>query len=116
MAIEGYDLFDRLFLENPIDPVAEPADYKAFSIGGHLMDAVLVEYAEGESTRTQIINGLLLGTEATVDLDALLAGIDGVGSAFGKMRFAMNFAAVHSTAHAGLRYADKASFKTRLGL
>ena len=121
MAIEGYDLFDRLFLENPIDPVANPSDYEAFDLSGHLIDAVLVDYAEtkddpGGTTRAQIINGLLLGTEATVDLDALLAGIDGVGSAFGKVRFALNFAAVHSAAQSGLKYTDKASFKTRLGI
>ncbi len=114
MAIE-YDLFDRLFLENPLDPATDP-DYQDFSIGGHLMDAVLVEYAEGESTRTQIINGLKLGTDATVDLDALLAGIDGAVGGFNKIRFAMNFAATHSAAEAGLKYTDKASFKTRLGL
>lgn len=114
MAIEGYDLYDRLFLRNPI-PATNP-DHLVFTIGGHLMDAVLVEYAEGETTRTQIINGLELGTEATVDLDVLLAGIDAAVGAFEKVRFAINFAAAHSLAESGLKYTDKASFKTRLGL
>ena len=114
MSIEGYDLYDRLFLDNPF-PSTEPS-HQIFSIGGHLMDAVLVEYAEGESTRAQIINGLELGTEATVDLDALLTGIDAAIGAFEKVRFAMNFAAAHSAAEAGLKYTDKASFKARLGL
>ena len=114
MAIEGYDLFDRLFLENPFPSTDER--HQTFHIGGHLMDAVLVEYAEGESTRTQIIGGLELGAEATTDLDVLLAGIDAEPTAFEKVRFAMNFAAVHSAAEAGLKYTDKAAFKTRLGL
>ena len=114
MAIEGYDLFDRLFMDNPF-PSTDP-NHQIFSIGGHLMDAVLVEYAEGKSDRPQIINGLELGTEATADLDTLLAGIDAAVGAFEKVRFAMNFAAAHSAAEAGLKYTDKASFKTRLGL
>ena len=80
------------------------------------MDAVLVEYAEGESTRAQIINGLELGTEATVDLDALLAGIDAAPGAFEKVRFSMNFTGAYGVAKAGFKYTDKASFKTRLGL
>ena len=114
MAVEGYDLFDRLFMDNPF-PSTNP-NHQIFSVGGHLMDAVLVEYAEGKSTRTQIINGLSFGVEATADLDALLAGIDAEATVFEKVRFAMNFAAAHSLAEAGLKYTIKAEFKVRLGL
>lgn len=114
MAIEGYDLFDRLFADNPFP--ATDSNHQIFSISGHLMDAVLVDYAEGKSTRPQIIAALNLGTEATADLDVLLAGIDAATGVEAKLRFSFNFMAAHTIAESGLKYTTKAAFKTRLGL
>ena len=114
MAIEGYDLFDRGFAANPFD--STHPDYPSFRIGGHMMDAVLVDYAEGASSRAQIITALELGTEAITDLDVILAEIDAAGTVVGKLRFAANFGAVVVIAQAGLRYTTKSEFKTRLGL
>ena len=115
MAIEGYDLHDRIFMhENPL-PISDP-DYNDFPLGGHKLYAVLVEYAEGESSRPQIISALKLGTEATVDLDAVLTAMDATPTVLAKIRFAVNFDAVQMIANYGYKYTDKASFKTRLGL
>ena len=98
------DLFDRLFNDD---------DTK---IAVHTLFSALVDYAEGGTTRTQIINGLSLSTAAITDLDVLLLSIDSESGVVNKIRWATNFHAVGLVAEDGLKYTDKASFKTRLGL
>ncbi len=98
------DLFDRLFNDNEN------------KIAVHTLYAALIDYAEGESTRSQIISGLVLEAAAVTDLDVLLAAIDGEAGVVNKIRWAESFHAVGLIAEIGLKYTDKASFRTRLGL
>jgi len=100
------DLFDQLFVRS-----------NAYEkIGVHTIHAALVDYAEGESTRTQIKNGLNMETDAQTDFDALCDAIDGETGIVNKHRWATNFHAVGLIAETELKYTTKSAFKTRLGL
>lgn len=98
------DLFDRLF----------PAEGGNIPIHG--FHAAIADYVAGETTRTQIVAAWALDIEAQADLDILLAAVDALVGLDAKLRFVLELDATMTLAELGLKYADKASFKTRLGL
>ena len=101
------DLYDRLFPAE-VDPI-EPR------IAVHYFRAALGDYARGFTTRAQIVGYWSLDAEAQVDLDVLLARIDG-GNASQVVIFLLELHDVLMITEAGARYQTKALFKTRMGL
>jgi hypothetical protein len=100
------DLFDRLF---PADPSEE-------NVAVHYFHAALVDYAAGETTRTQIVNYWSFDSEAEADLDTLCDAIDALSGKTNKLAFGTELHAVLMFAEAGAKYDTKADFRERLGL
>lgn len=100
------DLFDRLF---PSDPGED-------NIAVHYLFSALVDYAAGETTRTQIVNYWSLDADAQADLNVLCDAIDALGTPTAKMAWGTEFHAVLMFAEAEAKYNTKAAFRTRLGL
>lgn len=101
------DLFDRLFPgeEEDIDKIAV-----------HQFRSALDDYAEGETTRNQIIVGFNLDTDAVADLDVLLIQIDNLTTVLSAVRWLQNFESVCILAEGELKYTAKIDFATRLDL
>ena len=96
-------LFDRLF--------GDTGD-----IAVHTFHAAIVDYMAGETTRAQLIAGFGLDAESTVQLDTLLAVLDGLSSVQEQLRFVAEMDAVNILAESGLRYTTASAYATRLGL
>ena len=109
----AYDLFDTII--NP-DFDANGQLISPGNITSRILYVAMVDYAAGQTTRNQIVAAFSLTPEQTTDLDALLAQINARPTAEGKMVFIGQFEAVMEIALLGLKYTDKASFKTRLGI
>ena len=112
------DLFDRLF----------PGDSAVENIGVHVFHAAIVDYIAGHTTRNQIVGVWALDTEATTDLDVLLAAVDAldpedpedpvqvVMSLVSKLQFITEMDTVNKLAEDDLKYNTKSAYRTRLGL
>jgi len=100
------DLFDRLF----------PADSSVKNIAVHYFFSALVDYATGNTTRTQIVAHWSLDIDAEADLDTLCDAIDALSTATEKSVFGTSLHAVMMLAEGGIKYTTKSAFKARLGL
>jgi hypothetical protein len=91
------DLYDRLYPGGDVENVPV-----------HAFHAAIVDYAAGETTRTQIVAVWGLDAEAEGDLDTLCDAVDALGSGDAKVRFAVELHAVMVLA--------EGAFAARLGL
>lgn len=109
----AYDLFDTII--NP-DFDVDGNLLSPGNITSRMLYVAMVDYAAGQTTRNQIVAAFSMTVEQTTDLDALLAEIDARATPEAKMIYIAQFEAVMEIALLGLKYTDKPSFKTRLGI
>lgn len=102
------DLFERCFPENVFTATN--------TISLHLLEAAVIDYVTGNTTRQQMINHWNLDPEAVTQLDKLLDWIDAKPTTIEKIVAMMEWSAVNIMAQEGLKYNTPAAYAARLGL
>ena len=99
-------LFNQLF----------PTDSEESGLGYHAFWGAIADYIAGETTANQIKAGFNLNAQSQDDLDVWLISIDALVGLDEKLRYSQELHAVMAIAESGLKYADEASFRTRMGI
>lgn len=96
--------------------ISAPSTTAPGPIGVEEFWGAIVDYMAGETTANEIKIGFEMDQEEQDDLDTLLAAIDALTGLDEKLSYAMQLQAVLYMAAGGKKYADQASFRTRMGL
>lgn len=101
-------LFERI-ISAPTTTDPEPIGLEEFW-------GAIVDYMAGETTANEIKIGFKMDAQEQSDLDLMLAAIDALTGLDDKLSYALQLQAVLYMAAGGKKYADQASFRTRMGL